>query len=71
MADLKKRKSPRGRLRPGELRSYLYSGGFNRLEGKSTAPGSMVKPESHLFRTCCVVSLEIIFLAVGFWFMFR
>lgn len=55
----------------GELRSYLYSGGFHRLEGKSTAPGSLAKPESHLFRTVCLISAEIIFLAVGLWYMFR
>ena len=66
-----KRRSSRGKLRQGAYRSYLYSGGFNRLEGKSTAPGSMVKPETHFFRTCCLVALEIIFLAVGVWFMFR
>ena len=65
-----KRRSSRGR-RQGAYRSYLYSGGFNRLEGKSTAPGSMVKPETHLFRTCCFAVIEIIFLAVGVWCMFR
>lgn len=67
-----KRRSSRGRLKQGgEFRSYLYSGGFNRLEGRSTAPGSMVKPETHFLRTCCLVAFEIIFLAVGVWFMFR
>ena len=66
-----KKRSSRGRHQQGEFRSYLYSGGFNRLEGKSTAPGSMVKPETHLFRTCCLAVLEIIFLAVGVWCMFR
>ena len=66
-----KRRSSRGRPGQGVYRSYLYSGGFNRLEGKSTAPGSMVKPETHLFRTCCLAAFEIIFLAVGVWFMFR
>ena len=66
-----KRRSSRGRLKQGEFHSYLYSGGFNRLEGRSTAPGSMVKPENHLLRTCCLVALEVIFLAVGVWFMFR
>ncbi len=66
-----KRRSSRGRPGQGVYRSYLYSGGFNRLEGKSTAPGSMVKPKSHLLRTACLVSLEIIFLGVGVWFMFQ
>ena len=63
----KKRRS----TKKGELRSYLYSGGFHRLEGKSTAPGSLAKPETHLFRTVCLISAEIIFLAVGLWYMFR
>ncbi|MBR2373468.1 MAG: hypothetical protein IKA87_04485 [Lentisphaeria bacterium] len=67
MADSSKRKT----YRKGELHSYLYSGGFHRLEGKSTAPGSLAKNESHVFRSVCLVSLEIIFLAIGCWYMFR
>lgn len=55
----------------GELRSYLYSGGFHRLEGKSTAPGSLAKSDHSLFRTVCLVAAEILFLAVGLWYMFR
>lgn len=57
--------------RRSELRSYLYSGGFHRLEGKSTAPGSLAKPETHILRNICLISAEIIFLAVGVWYMFR
>ena len=63
----KKRKNGKN----SELRSYLYSGGFHRLEGKSTAPGSLAKPETHFVRTVCLISAEIIFLAVGLWYMFR
>ena len=66
-----KRRSSWGKLKQAAYRSYLYSGGFNRLEGKSTAPGSLVKPETHFFRTCFLVALEIVFLAVGVWCMFR
>ncbi len=62
-----KRRSPK----KGELHSYLYSGGFHRLEGKSTAPGSLAKPESHLFRNICLISAEILFLLIGLWYMFR
>ena len=63
-----KKRLPR---KKGELRSYLYSGGFHRLEGKSTAPGSLAKPESHLFRNICLISAEVLFLLIGLWYMFR
>ena len=63
-----KKRLPR---KKGELRSYLYSGGFHRLEGKSTAPGSLAKPESHLFRNVCLISAEVLFLLIGLWYMFR
>lgn len=66
-AERKKRRSGK----KGELHSYLYSGGFHRLEGKSTAPGSLAKPESHLFRNICLISAEILFLLIGLWYMFR
>ena len=65
--DRKKRRTSK----KGELRSYLYSGGFHRLEGKSTAPGSLAKPESHLFRNICLISAEVLFLLIGLWYMFR
>ncbi|MBQ9755172.1 MAG: hypothetical protein IJV93_10560 [Lentisphaeria bacterium] len=65
--DRKKRRTSK----KGELRSYLYSGGFHRLEGKSTAPGSLAKPESHLFRNVCLISAEVLFLLIGLWYMFR
>ena len=61
----------KNKRKSGELRSYLYSGGFHRLEGKSTAPGSLAKPENNLFRSVCLIAAEIIFLAVGLWYMFR
>ena len=65
-----RKKRPAGR-RKGELRSYLDSGGFQRLEGKSTAPGSLAKHETHLLWKVCLISAEILFLAVGIWYMFR
>lgn len=70
MAALNQEKKRR-RPKKGELRSYLYSGGFHRLEGKSTAPGSLSRPEHSLFRKVCLISIEVIFLAVGLWYMFR
>ncbi|MBE6384768.1 MAG: hypothetical protein E7048_03775 [Lentisphaerae bacterium] len=70
MAEVNNQKKRRPRQK-GELRSYLYSGGFHRLEGKSTAPGSLAKPEHSTFRTICLISAEILFLAVGLWYMFR
>ena len=70
MAEINNQKKRHPRKK-GELRSYLYSGGFHRLEGKSTAPGSLAKPEHSVFRTICLVSAEILFLAVGLWYMFR
>ena len=65
--DRKKRRTSK----KGELRSYLYSGGFHRLEGKSTAPGSLARPENHIFRKVCLIGAEILFLAIGLWYMFR
>jgi hypothetical protein len=68
--------SPERKKRPvsrkkGELRSYLDSGGFQRLEGKSTAPGSLAKQESHLLWKIFLISAELLFLAVGLWYMFH
>lgn len=54
-----------------ELHSYLYSGGFHRLEGRSTAPGSLTRPESSLFRKVCLIGAELLFLAIGLWYVFR
>ena len=66
-ADRKKRRNGK----KGELSSYLYSGGFHRLEGRSTAPGSLARPENHIFRKVCLIGAEILFLAIGLWYMFR
>ncbi|MBO5791384.1 MAG: hypothetical protein J6S54_02805 [Lentisphaeria bacterium] len=70
MAESAERKKRR-RGKKGELSSYLYSGGFHRLEGRSTAPGSLARPENHIFRKVCLIGAEILFLAIGLWFMFR
>ena len=65
-----RKKRPLNRKK-GELRSYLDSGGFQRLEGKSTAPGSLAKQESHLMWKIFLISAEVVFLAVGLWYMFH
>lgn len=71
MAERTERNKKRPSGRKGELRSYLYSGGFHRLEGKSTAPGSLARPEHSLFRKICLIGAEVLFIAIGLWYMFR
>ena len=62
----KRRKAPNT-----EVSSYFHSGGFQRLEGRSTAPGSLIRPKNSTLRTVSLIAVELLFLAVGLWYMFR
>lgn len=57
--------------RPGELRSYMHSEGFSRLAGQPTAPGSLLHTRSPLLRKIVLIAAELLFLAIGIWFIFR
>lgn len=70
MANAPERKKRR-RTPATEVSSYFHSGGFQRLEGRSTAPGSLIKPKSSTLRTFSLIAVEVLFLAIGLWYMFR
>jgi hypothetical protein len=53
-------------LRKKNIEDYVHSGGFNRLAGRSTAPGSL-RPEDAKKRWRILILVFIIcFLSLGF-----
>ena len=61
-----RRTTDRGR---SQLSRYVHSGGFERLKGRSTAPGSVLPAQLVAKRRRMLIALTLILLAIGGYFI--
>ena len=62
------RRSRNGRR---EVRRYIHTGSFNRLAGRSTAPGSEIPERFYFRRRAVVLALALALLLPGLIALFR
>ena len=59
------------RWNPGrrDVKRYVHSGGYNRLAGRSTAPGSLRPPGFYVKRRVVFIIFGVLFFGTALWFV--